>query len=277
VDIIETTPYEWVKQVQEGQIKGIGLSGASTAGYRALFFNVTDPPFDNKKLRQAVAHAINKKEILAAGYFGFGEPVDQKYPKGHIWHVDGLPSPNYDPALARKLLKEAGYNGETIEMRIEQGADVEAMATVIQAQLKKIGMNVAIRPIEYGARRDQIRRGDTTFDIVGSDYYADPYTTYRQELACEPNPKVRSGNWTGYCNKERDTLYEKLETEANPQKRKALLKQLLTMDTETYALIPLGFAPRFFTFRDHVKGFATDEQGAFIWPEGGLLKAWLDK
>ena len=38
-----------------------------------MIFNVTDPPFKNKKLRLAVAHAINRKELLDGAYFGLGE------------------------------------------------------------------------------------------------------------------------------------------------------------------------------------------------------------
>jgi peptide/nickel transport system substrate-binding protein len=277
VDIVERTPYPWVKQLLDGKIKGITASEAVYADYRAIFFNVADPPFDNIKLRQAVAHAMNKEELLRATYFGFGRPSNQKYPEGHVWHVNGLPSPAHDPDKARQLLKEAGYKGETIEMKVEQGQVIETMSTTLQSQLKKVGMNIKITVQEYGSRRDQIRRGESTLDLVGSDFYADPATTYRQELACEPNPKVRTGNWTGYCNKDRDAMFDKLELEFDPQKRKEILRQILIADTQALALIPIGFAPRFYTVRDRVKGFATDDNGAFVWSGGGLGRTWVDK
>ncbi|MGH7844349.1 MAG: ABC transporter substrate-binding protein, partial [Candidatus Binatia bacterium] len=87
VDMIERTSYEWVKEIAEGKLKGLSFVPATYAGGRAIEFNVVDPPFNNKKLRLAVAHAINRKEILDAAYFGFGEPSDQRYPKGHKWYV----------------------------------------------------------------------------------------------------------------------------------------------------------------------------------------------
>jgi len=277
VDIVERTPYQWVRQVLEGKITGIGATEALYADYRGVAFNVADPPFNDRKLREAVGYAINKEEILKAAFFGFGKPDNQKYPKGHVWHIEGLPAPTYNPAKAKQLLKEAGYKGETIEMKVEQGQVIEAMSVALQAQLKKIGMNIKVMPMEYGARRDQIRRGETTLDIMGSDFYADPSTTYRQELSCEPDPKVRTANWTGYCNKDRDLMFDKLETEFNSQKRKALVKQILTNDTKVLALISIGFAPRFYTFRSHVKGFTTDDDGSFVWSAGGLGRTWLDK
>jgi peptide/nickel transport system substrate-binding protein len=277
VDVIERTPYEWVRQILDGKIKGIGYATAPTAGYRALFFNVTDPPFDNKKMRQAVGYAMNKSELMHAAYYGFGEPVDQKYPKEHVWNIPGIPGPTYDPAKARSLLKEAGYKGEVIDMKIEKGADVEAMATALQSQLKKVGMNIKLQVFEYGSRRDQIQKGETTIDLVGSDFYADPSTTYRQELACEPNPRMRMSNWTGYCNKQMDALHDKLETELDTQKRKAILKQIITMKLDDLPLLSIGFVPRFFTYRDTVKGFTTDGDGSFVWTDGGLTHTWLDR
>ena len=95
VDIIERTPYEWVQQLVEGKIKGIGYTKAARAGARNLEFNVTDPPFNNKKLRLAVAHALDKKEIMQAAYFGLADTADQRFARGQVWYFD-VPSPQYD-------------------------------------------------------------------------------------------------------------------------------------------------------------------------------------
>ena len=73
VDIIERTPYEWVQQIIEGKIKGIGYAKANIAGARNLEFNAADPPFNNKKLRLAIAYALDKQEIMQAAYFGLAE------------------------------------------------------------------------------------------------------------------------------------------------------------------------------------------------------------
>jgi len=277
VDLIERAPYEWVNQILAGKIKGIGTAKAATAGYRAMFFNVAAAPFNDIRMRQAVAHAIDKKELMEATFYGFGEPVDQKYPKGYIWHIEGLPWPEFNLDKSRALLKEAGYKGEPIEMKIEQGHDVEVMTTTLQAQLKRIGLNVKPQVFEYGARREQIRRGETTFDFVGSDYYVDPAPTYSTETACEPDLKKRSSNWTGYCNKELDKKFEQLETELDQEKRVQLLKEILTVKAKDIPTISIGFVPRFFALGPKVKGFVADDDGAFVHSEGGLTRVWLDQ
>src|SRR5262249_29319794 len=136
VDIIERTPYEWVQQIIEGKIKGIGYAKASIAGARNLEFNVVDPPFNNKKLRLAIAHALDKQEIRQAASFGLAETADQRFPKGSIWYFD-VPTPKYDLNKARALLKESGYNGETLELMGNRGEVAEVEGAAIQAQLKK--------------------------------------------------------------------------------------------------------------------------------------------
>ena len=276
VDVVERTPYEWVQQVLAGKIKGIGIAKAATAAYRQIVFNVADPPFDNKKLRLAVIHALNKKEILQAAYYGFGDPADQKYPKGHTWYIEGVPSPHYDLAKSKMLLKESGYKGELIEATLPQGATVETAMTTIQAQLKKVGINVKLNVVDYGAHRDRIRRGEMTFDFMGSNFYADPAITYRTETLCELNLKKRTSNWSGYCNKDMDAQLEKMEIEQDPEKRKAILRMVITKKNQDVPIVPVGFVPRFFTFREHVKGFKTDDDGAFVWSGGGLTHAWID-
>jgi ABC-type transport system substrate-binding protein len=72
-------------------------------------------------------------------------------------------------------------------------------------------------------------------------------------------------------------MFDKLEAEFDLKRRKELLKKILTADAQAFALIPIGFAPRFYTVRDHVKGFSTDDDGSFVWFGGGLTRTWLDK
>jgi len=276
IDMIERTPHEWVKQIVDGKLKGIGFSETSYAGFRRLRFNVPEPPFNNKKLRQAIAHAVDKTEILRAAYFGFGEATDQDYPKGHAWHLEGVAAPKFDLEKARVLLKESGYRGETLELMVARGERDEVESTMLQAQLKKIGVNIRLEVLESGSYTSRIRSGRFTFYFGGGSFDADPSSTY-QYLICEPDLKKRGVNSTGYCDKEMDLLLNKAETEMDSAKRREILKQVLTKKGDEAPEIPIGFVPRFFAFRDTVKGFVTDTDGHFRWSGGGLNYTWLDK
>ena len=277
VDMIERVPHEWVKQIEIGKIKGLRLVESKTANFRRLVFNVASPPFDNKNLRKAVALAINKREILHGGFFGMGKPVDQKYPKGHKWNIKGLPQSSYDLAKAKELVRHSGYKGEPIKMVVEQSAPRQAEAVVLQSQVKKIGLNLEFHVMDRGAYNSLRRKGDYALLFIGGSYKSDPSTTYSRHFTCERNLKKRRSNTSGYCNKELVGLFATMETEPDPEKRKAVLREALNILAEDVPEIPIGFVPRHFALSEHVKGFTTDDNASFRWFGGGLNYTWIDR
>ena len=120
---------------------------------------MTDPPFNNKKLRQAIAYALDKKEIMQAAYFGLADTADQRFPTGHFWYFADVPVPQYDPNKARALLKEAGYKGETLELMGNRGEVADIEGATIQAQLKRVGVKVEIKILERASALELRRAG----------------------------------------------------------------------------------------------------------------------
>ncbi len=276
VDMIEFTPFEWVKQVAEGKVKGLHLVKAPYASFRRMVFNVAAPPFNNKKMRQAIAYAIDKKELMQAAFFGYGEAVDQRYPVDHSWFIEGFPPQSRDLAKATALLKEAGYKGEVISINSYPG-EYEPMIVTLQAQLKKVGINVKIETMDFGVHRSLIRSGDYTMNVTGGNLATDPYEAYGANRRCESDLKKRRNNLSGHCDKEVEALLDQAEQELDPAKRRALFKQILNKHFEDVAEIYLGFAPRYFSMRDYVKGFTTSGDDIYRWWGGGVNYTWLDK
>ncbi len=275
VDMVDTAPLEWVQQVVNGNIKGINYASAPREILRRLQFNVPAPPFNNKKLRQAVAHAINRKELMQSIFYEFGVPSDQKYPKGHVWYFQGISWPAYDLAKARTLLKEAGYKGETVKVMVQPAHEV--MSITLQAQLRKIGMNVKLDMLTRGAFASRARKGAFEFRFTGGSFYPDPSASYGSDFRCPVDLRKRTGNNSGYCDKEMDDLIKKGETEFDPDIRRAVFKRIVTKVAEDLPEVYLGYGPRFFTFRNFVKGFSTDDNADYRWWRGGLHYTWLDK
>jgi len=276
VDIIERTPYEWVRQIVESKVKGIGYSKALLAGARNIEFNVAGAPFNNKKLRLAVAHAIDRKEILQAAYLGLADPSDQRYPKGHAWYFDEIVAPEHNLNKAKSLLKESGYKGETIELMGNVGEVAEIEGAAIQAQLKRIGMNIQLKILERASALDARRKGNYAFKLSGGRVYPEPIPLL-QEYKCEADLNNRRENESGYCNKKFNALLAEAEAETDAEKRKVLYRRLTEILNDDMPILPIGFTPRFFAFRSHVKGFQTEFTGAFEWGQGGLSHTWIDK
>jgi ABC-type transport system substrate-binding protein len=275
VDLIDRAPYEWVKEILDGRIRGVGFAEAANAAANHLKFNAADPPFDNKKLRQAVAHALDKKDILDAAFFGFGTPAEQRYPRGHAWYFEGVPAPTYDLERARRLLQEAGYAGQTIKILTAHGGADEPEGTALQAQLRKIGMNVELEILDVALYPARTRAGEYAFSFTGGNFRTDPSATYK--MLCEPDLKRRSLNTSGYCDKDLDALAERAEAEMDPPKRREMIRQIVTRLLDDLPEVTIGFIPRYFAFGEHVKWFTTDGTGRLMFYGGGLNFTGLDR
>ena len=277
VDMIERVPHEWVKPIKAGRFEGLRLVESEFANFRRLIFNVAAPPFNDKKLRQAVAHALNKREILDGGFFGMGKPVNQKYPEGHKWYIKGLPSAAYDLDKARELVGQSGYNGEAIKMLVEHSDQRQAEAVTFQSQMKKVGLNIEFHLMDRGAFNSLRRKGEFALVFAGGSSRPDPSTNYSRYYVCEGDLNKRRSNFSGYCDKNLDLQFKKLQAEQDPAKRKVLLRDVLVKLSEDLPIIPIGFVPRHFALREYVKGFTTDGNASLRWWRGGLNYVWIDK
>jgi ABC-type transport system substrate-binding protein len=275
LDLMRGTPYDWAKQIKEGKVRGVLGIDAPFAFTKKLAFNVVGSPFENKKLRQAIAHAIHREELIQGVFAGFADPMDvQSYPKHHKWFFEGVPTYPYDPEKVRSLLREAGYKGEPLELLLTPGSEDQHTATVLQGQFRRAGINVHLKIVESGAREEFARTAQYHFDQRGGNFFPDISDSYVQDLRCD---EKRVSNRTGYCDKEVDELFNRADSELDKDARRALYKQILTKSTEALPHVGLVFVRKPFAMRDYVRGFTTDREGRFRWPGGGVNTAWLDR
>jgi ABC-type transport system substrate-binding protein len=92
---------------------------------------------------------------------------------------------------AKALLKDSGYKGEAISITVRQGEDQETEATVLQAQLKEIGMNVKVDLVDFGTYVARPRAGEYAFLFGGTSLDPDPAIAYVEDLVCG-NPRKRT-------------------------------------------------------------------------------------
>ena len=123
----------------------------------------------------AIAHALDRKEIMQAAYHGLAEIGDQRFPKGHHWYFD-VAAPHTIPNKAKALLKEAGYKGETLELMGNRGEVADVEGAVIQAQLRKIGVKVELKILERASALEARRQGKYMFKLAGGSDFPGPAT-----------------------------------------------------------------------------------------------------
>ena len=138
IDVCVNPPINELKFLQEDK----NLTVYEQPGTRLFYFafNVTKKPWDNQKLRQAVACAIDRKAVLDAAVYGKGTPQKTILNRGLWGFYDEMPGFEYNLERAKKLMKEAGYEngGLTTTLTYASGTPYEQIATVIQANLDKI-------------------------------------------------------------------------------------------------------------------------------------------
>lgn len=129
----------------------------STEGETVLSTNNKKPPFDNIKVRQAIAHAIDRKAIIDGAMFGMGTPIGSHFAPHHPAYVDLVNAYPYDVAKAKALLAEAGFpDGFKATIKLPPPTYARRGGEIIAASLREIGIDLEIIPVEWAQWIDQV-------------------------------------------------------------------------------------------------------------------------
>lgn len=143
-----------------------------------LFFKTAQPPFNNVKVRQAIAHAIDRERLCSVVLRGTVVPAYTMIPPTLPGYVGQKyrALQEYDPALARRLLAEAGYPGgkgfPATDLWLRQAApNIKAAAVAIQGMLKStLGISVTVRDQEQKVFTDNMVRRQIPMTLIGYTY-----------------------------------------------------------------------------------------------------------
>lgn len=122
------------------------------ANLRYFAFNTTEKPFDDVRVRQAIAYGINREEYIAVAYNGDAVEVNNMMNPINEFYAD-VDGYTYDPEKAKSLLAEAGYSDGDIVINLtgkQEDADV-SFGTIFQSQMKAIGITVNVNLVETAA------------------------------------------------------------------------------------------------------------------------------
>ena len=132
----------------------------STEGETILSTNNKMPPFDNVKVREALAHAIDRQAIIDGAMFGYGTPIGTHFAPHNPDYVDLTAQSNYDPELAKTMLAEAGFpDGFETTLKLPPPSYARRGGEIIAAQLREVGINVEISNLEWAQWLEQVFRG----------------------------------------------------------------------------------------------------------------------
>ena len=233
IGMMGLTPLQYTRQTDNNLFKeNFNKYRYLSFAYTYLGYNLKNPLFTDKRVRQAISYAVNKDEIISGVLLGLGKPATGPYKHGTWAYNDKVKIYNYDPAKARELLKQAGLtdtnndgvlekDGKPFEFEIltNQGNETrQKCAEIIQRQLKEVGISVKIRIVEWSAFvTDFINKRRFDAVILGWTIPLDP-DAYDVWHSSKTSPEEL--NFVSYKNPEADEMLEKGRSTFNQAERK---------------------------------------------------------
>jgi peptide/nickel transport system substrate-binding protein len=254
-----------------------GLETTSGPGSNAWYlnFNVADPALRDKRVRQAVALAMDRPAIVAALWRGHARLTDTLLPEGQWAAATDAELAHYphDPARAAKLLDEAGRPAGRdgvrlrLSLKISQDETTRLLATVLQQQLRAAGIELNIRSAEFGTFYADVTHGAFQMYIlkwIGSNEDPDIYR-YMDSSGSFPPKGANRGH---YVNARVDALLAKAATETGTAaevqaRRRAEYVEVQQILADELPAIPLWFPENEVVHTRRLQGVVSRGDGNF--------------
>ena len=235
-------------------------------GYLAM--NMDKPPFDNRLVRLAMNHAIDKQSLVDNFYRGLAVPAVNPIPPTLWSHNDGIDPYGFEPDKARRLLEEAGFadgfDTELWAMPVPRPymPQPSKIAQAIQANLSEVGIRAEIVQWEWGTYLDKVSNGEHPMALLGwTGDNGDPdnflYVLLDRTAAQRP-----AQNIAFYRSDELHRLLVAARRSTDQQRRTELYERAQEVIHEDVPWVPLVHATQTAAFQRRVSGFRLHPTGS---------------
>jgi peptide/nickel transport system substrate-binding protein len=257
-----------------GQDPSLQVLQFTGSNVNLLTFNTSQAPLDNVRVRQAIAFAVNRESMIRDLLLGQAKIAHSILPEDSWAYTPGQKY-SYDPAMAKKLLDEAGFkdpDGDGPQLRFSKplvykvsGSSVSARqyAGVIQNYLKEVGVPVSIETAELNTLFDQLRYGQFQISYgqwVGGNqdplFYKDLFAT--SEI---PTQERAARNRSRYSNKELDALLDEAVNTYDREKAFGLYSRIQEIVSRDLPVFPLWYQANMVIARKSVGNIQVNASG----------------
>lgn len=196
----------------------------STEGETILSTNNKQPPFDDIRVREAVAHAIDRQAIIDGAMFGYGTPIGTHFAPHNPAYVDLTGNSGYDPEKAKALLAEAGFaDGFETTLHLPPPSYARRGGEIVAAQLADVGINAEIINVEWAQWLESVFKGkDFGLTIVSH--------TEPMDIGIYARPDY----YFQYDSLDFQTVMDTLNSTTDPEERAKLLGEAQRLIAEDY-------------------------------------------
>lgn len=240
---------------------GVGSRSALTERVAYLAVNGAKPGLEDLRLRQAIAHAIDRDLIVEGLLGGFDMPVGQLLTPAHVGWVEGFEGVSYDPEKARELIAEVGEPAtRTLSFATSPVFD-QRIVQALQQMLIEVGLNVEIELTDMA----------TYLGRVQSDPAESPDMSFgRWSCACQDADGVvypllhSSSSWSRVNDADLDAVLEAARGELDPEARLAHYRVVQEWVRDNVSQVPLYQAAIIYGAADNLEWQPTPNESLFI-------------
>jgi peptide/nickel transport system substrate-binding protein len=220
----------------------------------ALAINVTSPEFSDRRVRQAIAFAVDREKIVQNVFFGLSDPTSTPFA------VEGLPlyresdvdAYGFNLDRAAELLEEAGAQGLTFEANYSaNNAESGAILEILQQDLATIGVTMEIQPLEAAEAREKRLAGDfTVFSTTAGAAPGDPGTPF----VGNAQYRADDNNAASFRDPEYQRIASEAAVEIDSERRLALYEQLREIILEEQFVVSVATGKVFYVRSPNLTG-----------------------
>src|SRR5262245_37976893 len=221
-----------------------------------LGVNLQDPILKDRRIRQALAYAIDRDEIIRNVLRGQASPARSILPPSQWAYEPNVADYKYDPDRARKLLAEAGKSSLKLSLKTSTISIARKTGEAIQEQLRRVGVEIDLQSLEQQKLTQDMNEGNFQLyqrQLVGSNQSTDIFKFVYGSNSVPPNGQNRSR----YSNPLVDKLLDEALT-ATKERRKEIFSQVQKILAEDLPQIYLWYPSTIVIYRDRVSNVKVD-------------------
>lgn len=239
-------------------LPGVKVSSAPAPGFNRMAVDFAKPGLADKRVRQAMLYAIDRKGIINGVLKGRASVLNSDIMTPWALPKD-LNDYAYDPKKAKALLKDAGFDfSQQIALSWVPGqSDRDQMANVILENLKAVGINAVAKQTDTGSLLQSY--SDHSYDLAlfgGGVYSPDPASSFPIVACAGAYPA--GANVAGFCNKDLDSLMQKGATTAEKSARTKVYQDAARTDNEQVPYLWLNVPETIWATSGRLKGFVAN-------------------
>lgn len=230
--------------------------------YQYLAFNLEDPVLGDLRVRQAIAHAIDRDSIVRYLLRGQARLADSLLPPENWAHSDDVARYDYDPAEARRILEAAGYGDLRVSYKTATDPTGLLIASVLQDQLGQIGVHMEIRSNEFATFYADVVAGSFqmySLRWVGGNNDPDMFSLVFHSSMTPPN----GANRGRYRNADVDRWIEAARSESDLETRRADYARIQKTVSEELPYVSLWYLNNVAVYNRRIKDLTLGPAGNF--------------